>query len=69
MTRRIEADLTDQEYDLLLLILGAGGGFATVNGFASVAALVLLTNKLFMGLPGFMPYIVEGGQMKQTTKQ
>lgn len=69
MNHHIEVDLDDQEYDLLLLILGAGRGFAHANGLASVEIVVALTNKLFAQSPGFVPYMVKDGHIVRSTTQ
>ena len=67
--KRIEVDLTEDEYKLLLFAIGAGCGVANQNGLVSVDAVVALTNKLFAASPGFIPYEVRDGKIERITPQ
>jgi len=66
--KKIDVELTDSEYDLLLLVVRAGCGI--MGKMFSLEWLADLTNKLFAKQENFIPVEVRDGMIQQIrTKQ
>lgn len=55
--KKLEAELTESEYDVLVLSLGAALGVHMMNQQKELAiTLIAATNKLLANCPEFVPY-------------
>jgi hypothetical protein len=60
-TMRIEADFSDEETTLLLLILGAGIGILSADTMINdTNRMLTLVNRLMANNPNFIPYTFTG---------
>ena len=57
MSRKIEAELTDEEHDMFCMMLGAATGYVIEHfGISRKKQCLTIVNKLLANDPDFFPY-------------